>query len=286
LLLIVYSYKYVSGLNKKEGFHQDSPFILKQNQAIYDDFYAKYYDELYACAELSDFIVAQVIDMTLPSKEYSVFLDVGSGTGALIDALQQSGYTVYGIDKSQAMIDYSESIRPDIQVKCGDFVDPLAFEQNTFSHVLCVGRTLYEIDDKYDFFRNCYYWLKSGGYLIVNLVDPEDFDTVLPGAKTKYTMNVQKHTNKRVLETEIDFSNVVYKSKMDFNKKNENTCNCKMIENFIDNASGNVIQNERIMVMESKKVLVEMAEKAGFVVYGETKYIGDEHEYLTIFQRI
>jgi ubiquinone/menaquinone biosynthesis C-methylase UbiE len=57
--------------------------------------------------------------------------------------LKNRGFEAYGIDKSQAMVDYSADKYPDISVKCADAEDALAFEKGSFSHILCMYFTVY-----------------------------------------------------------------------------------------------------------------------------------------------
>ena len=49
------------------------------------------------------------------------------------------------------------------------------FDYNTFSHILCLGRTIYEIKNKEQFFETCYSLLNDNGLLIINLSDYNNF---------------------------------------------------------------------------------------------------------------
>jgi SAM-dependent methyltransferase len=270
-----------------EGFaDQDRPFVMKRDQDVYDDFYVILYDELMQTDAVAQFAVDKVVQMTQPSPKYSVFLDVGSGTGVLADRLRKKGYDVFGVDKSQAMVDYSEDKRPDVPVKCADVVDPMTYDQNTFTHVLCMGRTIYEIPDKMDFLRNCAYWIRPGGYLVLNMVDPAKYDTMVPAAKPTFPFlsAIQKHATERITETEIDFAALKYKSKIDFRDPSLPV----ITETFVDPVTDRIRQNERTLRMDSLDKIVQMAKHCGFIPHGQVNYTeatGDEYEYLVILER-
>jgi len=136
---------------RAEGFTQSEPFVLKRGQDVFDEFYADIYDELYDVPMRSKNELVQVLINTEPSTRDSVFLDIGSGTGYIVNQLTEAGYETYGIDKSQAMVNYSEAKYPEAEYKCGDVVDSMTFERSTFTHVLCTNFTYYLLDNKQKF---------------------------------------------------------------------------------------------------------------------------------------
>ena len=283
LLLIIIWYKRIDIYTLNEGFRQDSRFVLKRDDAIYDEFYVELYNKIHQPEKQCAFIVENVVSMTQPSKK-SVMLDVGSGTGQLTNALHTSGYVVYGIDKSQAMVDYCENRYPDVPVKCGDITVPMTYDRNTFSHVLCCGMMIYQFADKAAFFRNCYYWLVPNGYLVLHLVDRSKFDTIIPAGKPPLLdESPQKYAEKRITSTDIDFSDFKYKSSYDFSKKDTAT----LTETMTDSANS-VRQNELTLYMEDYNDILRIAQKNGFIVHGQVNLlecIGDEHQYFFVLER-
>jgi len=159
----------------KENFTQDAPFLLKTNLDVYDQFYAEVYDGITEREKSCQRELYQIIKMTNPDTKNSVFLDIGSGTGCVVNELTQAGYTAYGVDQSEAMVDISEAKYPEIEIFQRNVTDAMCFDKGLFTHILCTNFTIYELKDKNIFFRNCYHWLKPNGYLVVHLVDREKF---------------------------------------------------------------------------------------------------------------
>lgn len=234
LLCIVYAiFFFQSKPLKNEGFSQRERFVVNTGPDIFDDFYCQIYDTLHKTS-LIEF--TEMIKVTNPSKD-SVFLDVGSGTGDTVFRLTQMGYRAYGIEKSPAMIRVSQKKHPTIRIIQGDVMDPMTFDNDTFTHILCTQSTINYIQDKYTFFRYCYSWLKSGGYLILHL---EELPT-----KT------------------MVFNGVKYDT---YKKDNE------WIERFVDKKSGNVRENEHCLYVEPISEMDRKAIDCGFKKEAEGVY--------------
>jgi ubiquinone/menaquinone biosynthesis C-methylase UbiE len=269
-----------------EGFEQSGYFVLKNNSEIYDDFYSKMYSGIMDCENRAEFEMNSVTDITQPSKENSVILDVGSGTGHLVEIFRKKGYRIYGIDKSPSMIDIQSSQFPKCETKCGDVSNPMEFEHNTFTHVLCMGFTIYNFENKSLFFKNCYHWLMSNGYLILHLVDPDKYDSTVVSAKPGSIENPQKYMNAhvRITNSNIDIGNVNYKSEYDFS--NEKVV---MKETFTDIVSGKIRQNEQTLFMEKREKILTIAKMCGFIIHAQmnmTEYNGDSHQFIYVLEKI
>lgn len=281
ILIAIYFYKKQNLAPFYEGFSQDSRFVSKFQDDKYDDFYVKIYDSIMVPKKRVDYEISKIIEMTEPNKK-SVFLDIGSGTGDLVSSLQSKGHKVFGIDKSKSMVDQSEKKYPDLQVKCGDVKETMIYESNTFTHILCMGLTIYEFDNKRDFFSNCYFWLKSGGYLVLHLADRKKFDTIIPGGKPTLLSNPQSFSEKRIKDTIIDFIDFEYKSTYDIN-------NAQVIlkETFTDGLTKNIRQNEFALYMNETNDILKLAASVGFLMKGYTTYkeVGDENQYIYILER-
>jgi ubiquinone/menaquinone biosynthesis C-methylase UbiE len=325
-LLIVYRIQEEKFL--KEGFSQREHYIFKQNENKYDDFYAELYDDIQKPEQRNLFEIMVLIKQTMPTEK-SNMLDIGCGTGSLVNQLNKMGYRAYGIDKSQEMINMAEkkhhnkndknsynndftplknSIRTADEFssklpvtdlygaphrgansnlhwyKCTDIVDPMLFEPSTFSHILCTNFTIYEFENKTQFFRHCFHWLKSGGYLFVHLVEPDKFDTIAPVGKYNLDKNPQRISKKRITDTKVDFPNYEYKSSYEFG---ENLALFK--ETFTDKKTKNIRQNEQQLHFLSVGEIVDIAKKNGFIVHSKAdmeECIDDENQFLYIFERI
>lgn len=281
ILIIVILYKRRYSPSGKEGFSQSDRYILRENDASYDDFYSQIYDKLMLPLQKSEYVMGKIISMTQPNKDYSAFLDVGSGTGSLVAALRSTGYKAYGLDKSQAMVDQSKERIPNAAIKCGDVLDSITYDRGSFTHIICSGKTLYELKDKLQFFKNAYFWLQGNGYLIIELIDKDTFDTVIPGGNPGFLDGqVNKYSETRITDTLIDFLDFTYHSSFRFN---ENTVIHKEI--FTDTATKNIRENERVLEIENPNDIIKMATTSGFIVKGKAS-MDSPGEYLYIFERL
>jgi len=297
ILLAMYLYKitespYSKKNKEQEGFQQEQPYILKQNQDIYDDFYAEMYDGVNNRDKLCQRELFHIVRMTDPSVKKSVFLDVGSGTGCVVNELANAGYDVYGIDKSEAMSDYAETKYPEINIKLADVLDPLTYESGIFTHVMCLNFTIYEFDNKLQFFKNCYYWMKPNAYLIVHLVNPGKFSTKkylkFTGKFTSLYDSLMPETdNDSVQKTTLvtEFLDCKYEEKYAFSSDKSMVVFTQI---FTDKVTKHIRQNEQTMKMESIDEILDLAKQAGFLVHGKTgmKSINDDdNQYLYILER-
>jgi SAM-dependent methyltransferase len=283
VLILVILYNKNNPPARQEGFGQNDRFVLKSDADIYDQFYAEKYDLLMKPQERALFEINSVIEMTQPTYN-SVFLDVGSGTGHLVNNLQHKGYRIYGIDKSTDMVAKSEKNFPNNEIVVGDVMNPMAFEHNTFSHILCMGNTIYELPDKEAFFKNCYYWLVPNGYLVLHLADREKFDPIIPVAKNTMINNPQKYMKNRITNSDIDFTEFSYSADYVFPKDD-----WKVIvkEKFTDDM-GKIRQNEHILYMSPIEQILQIAIRRGFIVHAKlnmSKYNDDENQYIYVLER-
>lgn len=284
IIIIIVMYFRQSKWNEKEGFEQKDNFTMKQGSEIYDDFYAKMYDDIMDCNERAKFEMTTIIGATLPSKENSVFLDIGSGTGNLVEIFRKKGYRIYGIDKSPSMVNTSVSEFPKCEIKCGDVENTMEFEHNTFTHIVCLGFTIYDFQDKSLFFRNCYHWLMHNGYLVLHLVNREKYDSTIMASKQYDIDSVNKYSTKRITDSNVDFDTINYKSEYNFAKESVH-----LKETFTDKISNKVRQNERTLFMEPHEKILNIAKMCGFIIHAEfnmNKYNHDSYQYIYILEKI
>jgi ubiquinone/menaquinone biosynthesis C-methylase UbiE len=269
---------------KLEGFAQIEKFVLKRDNDAYDDFYAKIYDSIHLPDARIDKELVKILDATSATED-SVFLDVGCGTGCATNALIKSDHTVFGVDKSVAMVNTAKSKYGDsLPVRQGDVCEPMLFEPRTFSHILCLYFTIYEIQDKPVFFTNCRYWLKNGGQLVLHLVDKKRFNTVVPVGHPMLVDNPQKYVNERITKTNVDFGDFKYQAKYDIPEK---CIKAEMCETFTDVATQNRRQNDRTLYMEEADDIIKMAQRCGFSLHGRIDMgaiINDEYQFLYILE--
>jgi ubiquinone/menaquinone biosynthesis C-methylase UbiE len=92
-------------------------------------------------------------------------LDIGCGTGHLAGELMQRGYAAWGVDLSEAMVEYArEHYDPD-RFRVGD-IEQIPFPDNTFDAVMCLGVMEYLEKDE-PALREMWRVLKSGGHAVI-----------------------------------------------------------------------------------------------------------------------
>ena len=268
------------GINsKKEGFDQSDQFLFKENADIYDDFYADIYDYLVYNDIKNEYEVGEIVNKTTPSSE-SIILDIGCGTGHHVDKLSSKNLQVVGIDISPSMISKAKENYPQYDFKLGDVLVNDTFQPSSFTHILCLYFTIYYLKDKQKFFNNCYDWLMPGGYLIVHLVNRDQFDPILPPGNPLALVSPQKYAKKRITTTKIKFTDFSYGSDFQLDK-DKNVA--KFVEKFKNDKSGKTRKNEHTLYMESQKDILNMAQETGFILEGQIDLIKAQYEYQYLY---
>jgi SAM-dependent methyltransferase len=272
-LLVIWLVRYYTGEKTKEGFSQSEPFVLRRNENVYDSFYVQYYDDLFASELYSEQDITSILHYTNPTNK-SIFLDIGCGTGILLQKLEDKGYLAFGVDKSPAMVQKAEERLKQSEVQCHDvLMDPMLYENNTFTHIVCTHFTLYEMKDKKVFFNHCFHWLQGGGYLVVHVVEPDEYKKIIPSTDLSTSSS-------SIVKTNIDYKDYNYRN--EFKQKGDEY---KQWETFTDVHNGNVRKNEKQLYMESKSDILSNAMACGFLIHAETTYVDklkDDYQYLVV----
>jgi SAM-dependent methyltransferase len=268
---------------KREGFEQNKDFLFKKGIEIYDDFYANIYDFLVFNEMKNDYEVGLILNQNVPNVK-SVILDVGSGTGHHVAKMAENkNLEVVGIDISPSMIKKAKENYPNLNFQQADVLNKDVFNNNTFTHILCLYFTIYYIEDKASFFNNCMDWLMPGGYLVVHLVDRYKFDPILPPGNPLFIVSPQKYAKERITKTKVNFNEFIYNA--DF-KLNETTDTAIFDEKFKFN-DGKVRKQEHILYMNNLSDIVNMAQDAGFLFHAKIDLVkvAYEYQYLYVFMK-
>jgi SAM-dependent methyltransferase len=267
---------------RKEGYEQNDQFLFKKGVDVYDEFYSTIYDHLVFNNIKDDYEVSQIINQTGPTEASSI-LDIGSGTGHHVAKLSQKGLDVIGLDISPAMIKQSIKMFPEYKFKVGDAMNTSEFNNNEFTHILCLYFTIYYFKDKQQFFNNCSEWLMPGGYIVLHLVDREKFDPILPPGNPLYGVSPQKYAKKRITHTKVHFNDFVYKS----NFLLEEDKNIATFDEKFKFSDGKVRKQEHTMYMEPSEEILEIARDAGFIIEGkiDLERCGYDSQYLYILTK-
>ena len=256
-----------------EGFVVQEKFVFKTGDEVYDDFYANIYDYLVFNNIKNSYEIGEIVNKT-NADETSVILDVGCGTGHHVDALSQQNLRVLGIDISPSMIQKAKQNFPNRDFSVGNALDNTQFNPNIFTHILCLYFTIYYFPDKRIFFDNCMEWLRSGGYLVVHLVDREKFDPILPPGNPLYIVSPQKYAKERITTTKVTFNDFVYNSDFNFDKD----ANIATFDEKFKFNNGNVRKQEQKLYMEDTQDILTTAQQCGFILQGKIDLVNCAYE--------
>lgn len=273
-----------TGKDFKEGFDQKNRGEFKINNTIkeiYNEKYVSIYDDLVFSRPRSIFEITSIINDYAPSKTNYV-LDVGSGTGHTVAALNMNGVKAMGVDKSEAMVSLSKKEYPKYEFIAADIMNPMLFDSNSFSHISCLYFTIYYISDKRQFFKNCYNWLKPNGKLVLHLVDRKKFNPIIPAGDPFHVVSPQSYTDKRLIKTNVKFDQFDYISEF---KDSDN--DITLFEEIFKYKNGKVEKNIHKFYMPSQKYILSLAKDAGFIFLSKTEmnHINYDNQYIYVLTK-
>lgn len=282
-------------LSKKEGYSNinsilNNDLIVKKGNEIYDNYYVNIYDNLTYNKTKNDYEIGLIINKTSPTVQ-SKILDIGCGTGHHVSSFSEYNINnVIGIDNSQEMIRKAKKNYPNSKYKSCDALNSLEFNNDTFTHIVCLNQTIYYIKNKQQLLNNCYNWLISGGVLILHLVDNNKFNAVAPVAYETGIKVSNSNCDSRLTKCNVKFTTLDYKSDFKLNN-NANTIlkepNAFFKENFKMKDSNKVRINEHDLYMLPQQSIINMAKNIGFMVKSQNKYLDIKYKgtYLYIFEK-
>jgi ubiquinone/menaquinone biosynthesis C-methylase UbiE len=154
-------------------------YVEKENKDPKDKMYVK----------LSDIILNEpavykndilIIKKHTDLNNESVILDAGCGTGRnILDILRlYPDVKIEGVDISKNMIIQSRINNPGSNLLCASLTDHSLYKRESLTHILCTRMTLNEnsLKDIGKILVNFNRWLKKGGYLVMNIMDPNKLD--------------------------------------------------------------------------------------------------------------
>jgi len=274
----------------REGFTGDqiwNEFTFKTGPDIYDDFYASIYDQLVYSGFKTQYEIGEIVNKTTPTTQ-SKLLDVGCGTGHHVAewvALTGGGETsAIGMDSSIAMIDQAKKNYPDYDFQVKDALQDGAYQPNSFTHITCLYFTFYywAPNEQEIFLQNAMRWLKSGGFLILHLVNPEQFDPILPPANPLLLISPQKYSPKRITTSTIHFEGGTYTAEFVPGTP------AKFVEKMSPtSAPTNTRKQEHILHLEPIPETLRRITDMGFNTVGQVDLVHCQYEYqyLYIFQK-
>lgn len=278
VLLLFVSWLLKSNSSSVESFSQLRPFALCEGDDCYDSIYIDKYRSLHKPKEFSEHFF-KFLEGTGTNEDSDV-LDIGSGTGEFPERCGEASLKCTGVDKSPHMVEYAKDKVKVAKFLLGDVPsDPMMFDNDRFSHISCSHMTLYEMDDKPKLFRQCYMWLKSGGVLLLHIVDTNKFNKIVPGTSAYGSVNPKGVVNTVLNRSDYSYSNR-YEKLLDtvYVQKEE----------FVDNKTQNVRQYTKKLYMEPKEEIYEMCKNAGFKLLKSENCkttLQDRNQYFVALQK-
>lgn len=279
LLILVSFFNNSSSISNQEGFIQNETFVQKTGNNVYDDFYADIYDYLVYSDIKNEYEIGQIVNKTSPTTT-SIILDVGSGTGHHVGELNKQNLEVVGVDISEAMVKKAKDNYPKASFKQGNALDKSLFNPNSFTHIMSMYFTIYYMENKSKFFKNCYYWLKPGGYLIIHLVNKDLFDPILPPGNPLIMVSPQRYAKNRITTTKVKFTDFSYES--DFKMENGSD-KAIFTEKFKNNKNNQTRKNEHVLYMDSQESILTQAQESGFLLEAQADLIKSQYEYQYLY---
>ena len=133
---------------------------------------------------------------------------------------------------------------------------------------------------KKQFFKNCYDWLKPGGYLVLNLANRDKFDPILNSADPLQMVSAQKYAKKRITSSLIKFKDFQYRGDFKLNKDDDIAT---FEEIFKDDKSKHIRQNIHKIYMPTQKYILSLAKQTGFILKGKIDLVPVQYEYQYIY---
>lgn len=277
LIILIYLFKRME--SRIETFDSSGPKYSIKRENIYDSFYSNIYDELVYSKKKNQYEILSTIKKTSIPKNSPV-LDIGSGTGHHVDLFNSNGYKCTGLDISKDMVKKAQNNYKNHKFVLGDALKTITFPEQSFSMISCFYFTLYYIKNKRQFFGNCYYWLKSNGYLVLHLVDRELFDPIIPAGDPFVLISPQNYAKKRITSSVVKFNDFDYKANFNLNS-NKQIGTLKETIKFKN--SKKVRENEHIFYMQTQKEILSMAKEAGFILQSKIDLSRCQYDYQYIY---
>lgn len=254
-------------------------YEFKENDESFDKFYTNYYDKLHITNKKNMYEIGKI--KKLENNDQTKILVTNCDTGKLVNKLNNNNLNVVGIDKSLDMIEKCKLNYPNLEFHNKDILKANIFDDQTFTHILCLNRKIYMINNKKKFFNNCYNLLTNNGFLIINLVDPNNFDFFVNEENKNVLHNPNKY-GKKIEQNIVLLGNIEYLSK--YEKKDKNIIFKEKFQNYNTNS---IRKNNIVFYMDTTSNIVNNAKNSGFIVYKKYNLdsINYNYEYMYIFQK-
>jgi ubiquinone/menaquinone biosynthesis C-methylase UbiE len=289
--LIFLLYSVTTWISSIEHFENEEGITYESPEEIYDAEYASVYNMLWHSNEKLQFEQVSMQDIALAEwpKDSVKVLDMCSGTAPHACWFKNLGVEYVGVDVSDAMIQKARKECPGATFKKGDITQVQLFPQKSISHCTLLNFSVYQFDNPKIVSDNAYQWLQPGGFFIVHLVDPDNYDPLHDLATPFAAFSLQKYSLDRQTDSNIYFDKFKYNGKL-IKKKDEDTA--VYDETFIyydksDNDGKKYRENKHHWTMPSKERMIDIIKTSGFQFVEAVPMlnVGKEYQYICYFTK-
>lgn len=291
VFLVFLLYSVTTWMSSIENFENESGITYESPEEIYDEEYASIYNMLWHSKEKLQFEQVSMQDISLADwpKDSVKVLDMCSGTAPHACWFKNLGVDYVGVDVSDAMISKARKECPGAKFKKGDITQVQMFPQKSLSHCILMNFSAYEFDNPKIVSDNAYQWLEPGGYFIVHLVDPDNYDPLHDLATPFAAFSLQKYALERQTDSNVYFDKFKYAGKL-IKKRDEDTAEYNEIFTYYnkdDNDGKKYRENKNHWIMPSKERMIDIFKTSGFSFVEAVPMlnVGKEYQYICYFTK-
>ncbi len=290
-VLVFLMYGITIWMSSIENFENEDGDTFQDPEEMYDETYASIYNPLWHSNEKLQFERVSMQDISLADwpKAAVRVLDMACGTAPHACWFKNLGVDYIGVDISEAMLKKARKECAAAKFQKGDITQVSMFPQKSMSHCILMNFSVYQFENSKLMSDNAYQWLQPGGYFIVHLVDPDNFDPVLDLATPFAAFSLQKYSLDRKTDSNIYFDKFKYLGQ--FNKKKDDD-QATFTETFTyydksENNGNKYRENIHRWTMPSKERMIDIFKTSGFrfVEAVPMLNVGKEYQYLCYFTK-
>lgn len=290
-MLVFLMYSMTLYMSSQEGFENEGSVTFEDPEQIYDDTYASIYDLIWNPLDMLKYEQVSMQELSLadwPVKSVKV-LDMASGTAPHSCWFKNLGVDYTGVDISESILAKARENCPGARFQKGDITQVSLFPPKAFTHITLLGFSIYEFQNPKILSDNAYQWLQPGGYFIVHLVDPDQYDPIHNLASPFAAFSLQKYSYDRQTKSDIFFDKFKYIGKLN-KKKNEDDAVYEETFSYYDKADNNGTkyrENKHHWNMPSKERMIDIIKSSGFRFEEAVDLVrcGKEYQYIVYFTK-
>ncbi len=289
--LIFLLYSVTTWVSSIENFENEEGVTYESPEEIYDETYASIYNMLWHSTEKLQFEQVSMQDIALADwpKDSVKVVDLCCGTAPHACWFKNLGVNYVGVDISDAMIQKARKECPSAKFQKDDVTRVQLFPQKSVSHCLLMNFSAYQFENPKIVSDNAYQWLEPGGYFIVHLVDPDNYDPLHDLATPFAAFSLQKYSLERQTDSNIYFDKFKYRGKL-IKKRDEDTAEYNEVFTYYDkdeNGGNKYRENKHHWVMPSKERMIDIFKTSGFTFVEAVPMlnVGKEYQYICYFTK-